>query len=64
MVNNILTPDGVCATVIVNELSEAQVDFLRCCQNLGWGKLEVTVQDGEPAFSKVIEQTHRHKKVH
>lgn len=44
------------------ELTEAQLHFLACCRELGWGKMEVTVQNGEPAFSRVLEVTHQHKK--
>ena len=45
-----------------SDMSEAQADFLQCCEKLGWGKIEVTIQNGEPAFSRVLEVTHQHKK--
>ena len=47
---------------VKEDLTEAQLDFLRTCQEIGWGKLEVHVQNGEPAFSRETERTHQHKK--
>ena len=45
---------------IVKEISKTQADFLEFCEEYGWGKLEVTIRDGEPVASKELEKTHRH----
>ena len=38
-------------------------DFRSKYQDLKfWGKVEVEFQNGEPAFSRVIQETHQHKK--
>jgi len=57
-----LTNSEKCDINKSKELTEAQLDFLEVCQQLGWGKIELTVQNGEPAYSRVIEHTHQHKK--
>ena len=44
------------------ELSEAQLDFLKTCQEIQWGKLEVQVQNGEPVYTRLLEKTFQHKK--
>ena len=44
------------------ELTEAQLDFLETCREIQWGKLEVTVQAGEPAYTRLLEKTYQHKK--
>lgn len=45
------------------ELTQTQLNFLEFCKKFAWGKLEVTVQNGEPVYSKEIERTHQHRKV-
>ena len=42
------------------ELSKTQLAFLEFCKNFGWGKIEVTIVNGEPVGSKELEKTHRH----
>jgi len=42
------------------ELTKTQLDFLEFLKEFGWGKLEVTVVNGEPVGSKELERTHRH----
>ena len=42
------------------ELSVAQLNFLDFCKEFGWGKLEVTVKNGEPVMSREIEHDHKH----
>jgi len=57
-----LTKGENCDSLKEVDLTEAQLDFLKFCKEFGWGKLEVVVQAGEPAFSREIERTHQHKK--
>ena len=46
--------------VIVKEITKVQASFLAFCKEFGWGKVEVTVRNGEPVASKELEKTHRH----
>jgi len=48
------------ALIKEKELSKTQLNFLEFCQKFGWGKIEVTVVNGEPVGTKEIERTHRH----
>ena len=32
------------------QLSKAQQAFLEKCKEIGWGKIEVLIKDGEPKF--------------
>ena len=57
-----MTKSNDCASLETIEITEAQADFLKTCKEIGWGKLEVTVQNGEPAYSRELERTHQHKK--
>ena len=41
---------------IVIRLTKAQTAFLAYCKSFGWGKLEVTVKNGEPVMISVIRQ--------
>ena len=41
---------------IVIKLTKAQTSFLAYCKSFGWGKLEVTVKNGEPVMISVIRQ--------
>jgi hypothetical protein len=41
-------------------LTKAQRNFIEFCKEFEWGKLEVTVRNGEPVASKELEKTHRH----
>jgi hypothetical protein len=36
------------------ELSKAQLAFIEYCKRFGWGKLEVTVKNGEPVMVSPI----------
>ena len=38
------------------ELSKTQLNFLEYCEKFGWGKLEVTVKNGEPVLVTPIKQ--------
>ena len=42
------------------QISETQKKFLDFCEEFGWGKLEVTIKNGQPTFSKELERTHKH----
>ena len=42
------------------ELSKTQLNFLNFLKEYGWGKVEVTIVNGEPVGTKEIERTHRH----
>ncbi len=33
------------------ELTKAQVDFLKYCKEIKYGKIEVVIKDGEPVYS-------------
>ena len=48
------------ASVNNKDLSKAQLNFLEYLKRFGWGKLEVTVVNGEPVGSKELEKTHRY----
>ena len=41
-------------------LSKVQKAFLEFCKEFGWGKLEVTVKNGEPVMSKELSKEHKH----
>ena len=34
----------------MDELTKAQLNFLKYCKEFGWGKIEVTVKNGEPVM--------------
>jgi len=34
----------------IEKLSKAQQTFLEKCKEIGWGKVEVIIKDGEPKF--------------
>ena len=42
------------------ELTKPQRAFLEFCERFGWGKLEVTVKNGEPVMSRELEHDHKH----
>jgi len=42
------------------ELTKAQSSFLEFCKKFGWGKLEVTVKNGEPVMSRELEHDYKH----
>ena len=42
------------------EITEAQKSFLAFCEEYGWGKLEVTIKNGQPVLSKELEHVHKH----
>lgn len=46
----------------IKNITETQKNFLEFCKEFGWGKLEVTIHNGEPCYSKELERTHRHIK--
>jgi len=43
-------------TIMIERLTKAQVTFLIYCKSFGWGKLEVTVKNGEPVMVSPIRQ--------
>ncbi len=46
-----LTSKNNCVTL---ELTKAQIKFLEYCKEFGWGKLEVTIKNGEPVMSNIV----------
>ena len=38
----------------VSDLTKVQVNFLKYCKTIGWGKMTVTVKNGEPVFAQNI----------
>ena len=38
----------------LEELFKHNPDFLKACQNFGWGKIEIAVKDGKPVMVTVI----------
>jgi len=38
------------------ELTKAQSSFLEYCKRFGWGKVEVTIKDGQPVMVSPIKQ--------
>ena len=55
-----MTETANSATLIESELTKAQRAFIDFCKDFGWGKLEVTVKNGEPVKSREIEHDHKH----
>ncbi len=55
-----MTNNPKCDNVRIDTLTKAQLNFLEFCKEFGWGKVEVTISDGEPVGSKELEKTHRH----
>ena len=45
---------------IVKEITKTQADFLEFLEEYGWGKVEVTVKNGEPVMSKELVKEHKH----
>lgn len=41
---------------MIEKLSIAQQNFLIYCKQFGWGKIEVTVKNGEPVMVSPIKQ--------
>ena len=41
---------------MAEELTKAQKNFLDYCKQFGWGKLEVTIKNGEPVMVSPIKQ--------
>jgi hypothetical protein len=37
----------------LEELFKHNPDFLKACQQVGWGKIEITVKDGKPVMVTV-----------
>lgn len=52
-----MTNPNKCVSV---EITEAQKNFLEFCEKYGWGKLEVTIKNGQPVLSKELERVHKH----
>ena len=52
-----MTNTEKCDLIEKEELTKAQKNFLDYCQKFGWGKLEITVKDGEPTIARIMEQT-------
>ncbi len=38
------------------ELTKAQENLLEYCEEVGWGKVEVKVKNGQPVMLRVIEK--------
>jgi hypothetical protein len=38
----------------LEELFKYNPEFLKACQNFGWGKIEIAVKDGKPVMITVI----------
>ncbi len=38
------------ATVNIDTLTKAQLNFLAYCKELGYGRVEVVIQDGQPVM--------------
>ncbi len=55
-----MTNNSKCDNIRIDTLTKAQLNFLEFCKEFGWGKVEVTIRDGEPVGSKELEKTHRH----
>jgi hypothetical protein len=43
--------------MLKEELTKAQIAFLEYCKEFGWGRLEVTIKNGEPTIARIVEQT-------
>ena len=50
-----LTTERECA-LVKGELTKPQRNFIEYCKKFGWGKLEVTVKDGEPVMVSPLKQ--------
>ncbi len=44
-------------TTVRIDISKTQQKFLDYCKQFGWGKLEVTIKNGEPTIARIVEQT-------
>ena len=42
------------------KISEAQKNFLEFCEEFAWGKLEVSIKNGQPVLSKELVHDHKH----
>jgi len=51
-----LTSSDKSAITDNKELSKAHLSFIVFCKKFGWGKLEVTVKNGEPCMVSPIKQ--------
>lgn len=40
----------------IASLTKAQVNLLDQCEKLGWGKMEVTVKNGQPVMITILRQ--------
>jgi hypothetical protein len=38
------------------ELTKAQKNFIEYCKAFGWGKIEVTIKDGQPVMVSPVRQ--------
>ena len=38
------------------EITKAQENLLKLCKDCGWGKIEVTVKNGQPVMAIIIKQ--------
>jgi len=48
------------AIIHATELTKAQSAFLKMCQEVNYGTLEVKIRDGQPVMTKILEQWHKH----
>jgi hypothetical protein len=50
--NSILPPMSAVESSL-RQLLKTNPDFLRVCQQFGWGKIEIAVKDGKPVMISV-----------
>ena len=42
------------------KLTDTEKRFLAFCKEFGWGKLEVTIKDGQPVLSRELVHDYKH----
>lgn len=55
-----MTNQNNCVNLKTVEVTQAQLSFLEFCKEYGWGRLEVTVKNGEPVMSREVVRDHKH----
>ena len=53
---NDLTRKKDCGNI---DLTKCEKDFLAFCQEFGWGKIEVTIKNGQPVMASPIKQDYK-----
>jgi len=41
------------------ELTNAQINFLKLCEACGWGVIKVIVKNGQPVMASIVEQEYK-----